>query len=233
MADQPLIPQGFPSDAKTVVPNIDFSNLAKSLLPQIYQNAPNFMAVMLSIAILKQELYDIIRSLTNVYNLYSSDSDNANSAVPKGVYLKMLATDLNASFSETDTDTQIFNSIVKRINFVVSRGSPISFYNYFSQNNLGGYFTNNAVQEVNNATIFFNVPVANTPLVTPNPYVVFEQDMFRLKAAGIKILVNSTVNIPYFQLGDLDGNVAAENAGFAGLDIFGQPLGGGFYSPLP
>jgi hypothetical protein len=233
VANQDLNPQVFPEGAVTILPNLDFYELAKARLPQIYNNAIDFMGIIFTIATIKQSIYDIIQSLCNVYNLYSSRSINTNIATPKGVYLRMLARDLNAPFSQDDNDSIVFGSIVKRINFVVSRGQPIAFFNYFEQNNLSGYFNNNAVQETNNATIFFNVPVPNEPLVTPNPFTVFNEDMFKLKAAGIKIVVNSSTNIPYFQLADLDGHVAPENAGFAGLNIFGQPLGGGFYHPYP
>lgn len=233
MANQDLNPQVFTTGAVTILPVLNFFELAKARLPQIYQNAPSFMAIIFIIATIKEEIYRIIQSLCNVYNLYSSRSINASIATPRGVYLRMLARDLNADFNSTDSDSIVFTSIVKRINFVVSRGQPVAFFNYFEQNNLSGYFTNDTVQEVNNATIFFNVPIPNEPLVTPNPFTVFVEDMFRLKGAGIKIVVNSSENIPFFQLADLNGNVAPENAGFAGLNVFGQPLGGGFYHPYP
>ena len=230
---QDLNPQFFPDGAVTILPNLDFYALAQARLPQIYNSAQDFMGLIFSIATIKQAIYDVIQSLCNVYNLYSSRSINTNIATPQGVYLRMLATDLGASFSDGDSDSTVFSSIIRRINLVVSRGQPIAFFNYFEQNNLSGFFTNNAVQEVNNATIFFNVPVPNEPLITPNPLTVFSQDMFRLKAAGIKVIVNSTTNIPYFQLADLNGHVAPENAGFAGLNIFGQPYAGGYYHPYP
>jgi hypothetical protein len=232
MANQDLNPQVFPDGAKTILPNLDFYALAQAKLPQIYNDAVDFMGLIFSIATIKQAIYDVIQSLCNVYNLYSSRSINTSIATPQGVYLRMLARDLNAPFSDGDSDSVVFSSIVKRINFVVSRGQPIAFFNYFEQNNLSGFFNNNTVQEVNNATIFFNVPVPNEPLITPNPFTVFSEDMFRLKAAGIKIIVNSSTNIPYFQLADLDGNVALENAGFAGLNVFGQPYAGGFYKSV-
>ena len=231
MTNQNLNPQFFPDVAKTILPNLDFYELAQKKLPQIYNNAQNFMGIIFSIATIKQQIYDIIQSLCNVYNLYSSTSKSPTIATPQGVYLRMLATDLNAPFSNEDNDSTVFSSIIKRINFVVSRGQASSFFNYFSQNNLSGFFNNSTVQEINNGTIFFNVPIPNTPLVTPNPFSVFSEDMFKLKAAGIKIIVNSSANIPYFQLADLNGNVAPENAGFAGLNVFGEPFGGGFFHP--
>lgn len=230
MANKPLTPQLFTDESKTVLPAIDFYEEAQKRLPQIYNSAVNFMGLIFSAATIKQEIYDIIRSLCNVYNLYSSTSDNQNSAVPAGVYLKMLARDMNAPFSESDTDGQIFTSIVKTINLAISRGRPRDFYNYFEQNNLSGYFNNSAVQEVGNATIFFNVPIADNPLLQINAFEVFKEDMYRLKAAGIRVDINSTINIPYFQLADLDGKVAPGNAGFAGLNAFGQPLNGGFFN---
>lgn len=233
MANQDLNPQTFPDNAKTIVPSIDFLEFLKTYIPQKYQQAPNFMAIINSIAILKQNLYDIIRSIANIYNLYSSDSDTPFSATPQGIYLRMLASNVSAPFSDGDSDSTVFNSIVNRMTLVDSRGQPKSFYNYFTYNNLNLAFNNNGVQEINNATIFFNVPIPDNPLATPNPYQVFVQDMFKLKGAGIKIEVNSTVNIPYFQLADLSGNVGPGNAGFAGLDTRGQQIGGGFYSPVP
>lgn len=232
MANQDLNPQFFPDDAKTLIPNKDFFVLAKEKLPQIYQLAIDFMGLIFSIATIKQGIYDVIQSLANVYNIYSSTSDNPAVAVPQGIYLKMLATNFGANFSEGDSDSVIFTSIINRITSVVSRGSAETFYNYFSQNNLGGQFTNLNVEETGNATIFFNVPIPDDPLLSPNPFQVFKEAMFRLKAAGVKVVINSTANIPYFQLADLNGNVGPGNAGFAGLDAFGQSFGGGFYTSL-
>lgn len=232
MTNQPLTRQSFPSTAVTIVPALNFFQQALNILPGFYKAAPKFIQAIFYIASVKQSIYDIIRSVANIYNLYSINSQNPDDATPKGIYLRMLAVQVNAPFSEVDDDSTVTNSIINRINYVVSRGTPLSFFNYFNFNSLGGYFNNVSVQETNNATIFFNVPVPNNPLINPNPFELFRENMERLKAAGIKIVINSTLNIPLFQLADLYGNVAPENAGFAGLDVFGEPVGGGFYKNL-
>lgn len=232
MSNTYLEPQIFPDQAVTLLPALDFLGIAKQNLPQIYQAAPNFMGIISATATIKQYLYDVIRSLTNIYNLYSSRSPNATDATPSGPYLRMLATNLDASFSDTDTDAEVITAIVRKTNFVVSRGQPKDFFSYFEQNSLAGNFNNVSVQESNNATIFFNVPVPNLPLMTPNPFDVFIASMQRLKASGVKISAVSSIDIPYFQLADLDENVGPDNAGFAGLNFYGRPVGGGHFKSV-
>lgn len=225
---QDLNPQYFPPGTVTLIPELDFVEYAKSFLPNIYQSAPNFMYLITSIAEIKQQIYNTIRSLCNIYNLYSS-GDGQTYDMPSGIYLKMLAASLNAPFSDADTDETIQVAIYNRLSLVNSRGQPLSFFQYFSQNGLGGSFTNDHVQEVGNATIYFNVPVQDDPGITPNPLDVFFNAMERLKAAGVKIFVNSLVNTPYFQLADINGEVDPGNAGFSTLDEFGNPEGGGYF----
>lgn len=224
---QKLIPQFFEDTTVTLLPAIDFYEEAKKKLPMIYQNARNFMALIKSICEVKQELYNIMRSLANTYNLYSSGSPDPYEATPQGVYLKMLASDLTAPFNENDEDYVIFESIVDRINSVVSRGNIKSFEDYFEQNDYE--FNNNTVQVIPNATIFFNVPIPNLS-VPFNPLDAFKRDIFRIKGAGIRIIVNSTANIPFFRLANTSGYIPPESAGFAGLDAFGRPIGGGYFS---
>ena len=232
LTPQPLIAQEFSDECVTLVPKIDFSTLVTQTLPMIYQNAPNFMGMMFSTAILKQEIYDIVRSLANVYNLYSSGNVGDEVSRPVGPYLKMLATDLNAPFNSVDDDATITQSIINRINSVASRGKPADFFNYFAQNGISSYFTNYYVEETGNATVFFYVPIEDDNLLVPNPIQVFKQNMEKIKAAGVKLVITSNVDVHYFWLAGLAGELPANGSTFAGLNIFNEPLGGGFFKSV-
>ena len=234
MTTFPLSPQAFTSQSVTQLPAFDFLAYAKTLLPQVYQIAPNFMDVVEVISANKQYLYDTIRSLINVMNLNNSGSGDAAS-VPSGVYLEMLASIFNSPYTVGQADYLIANSIQNTITFVNSRGLTSDFYRYFALNGLATYFNNNGVEDNNNATIFFNVPIPNTPSIPPNPYQIFYTNMFKLKAAGVEILVESG-NVPFFQLGALPTDsgppVAPGNAGFGILTPDGVVINGGFFISL-
>lgn len=225
-----LQPQIFTTGSNTVVPEIDFFAIASQILPNEYLAASNFMAIIQVIANQKQYLYDVIRSLTNTYNLYSSDNPTPGGTQPTGVYLKMLASDAAAPYDSSATDAVISDAVSNRFVSVSSRGTIKSFYDYFQYNELGGYFNNSTVQEDGNASILIIVPITDGG--SPNPFLIFEQDIFRIKAAGIYIVTQPAV-IPYFQYADLLGNVGPNNRGYAGLTDRNTTIGGGYYTPLP
>jgi len=225
-----LQPQVFADGSNTVVPGLDFYALANQILPNQYVSASNFMALIKVIADQKQYLYDIIRSLTNVYNLYNSDNNVPGGTQPEGVYLKMLASDAGAPYDANAQDPDIADAVSNRFISVSSRGTIKSFYDYFEFNELGGFFNNNTVQEDGNASILIIVPITDGG--SPNPFLIFQQGMFRVKAAGIYIVTQPAV-IPYFQYADLLGNVGPGNQGYAGLTDRGNTIGGGYYTPLP
>lgn len=227
-----LEPQIFSEGTITQLPFIDFFANSKAQLPQVYQNAENMMATLSLISDQKQQLYLTILSLINVFNLNSIVSTNDSS--PTGIYLEMLASCFNAPFTHGQEDYKIQNSIQNTVVFVNSRGYPSDFYNYFLYNGLNTYFTNANIQEDENATIFMNVPIVNTPLSPPNPFDIFVQNMNKLKGAGIDIIV-SAQNIPFLQYGSLPTDVppyevAPGNAGLGVLLPDGQVIGGGFFS---
>lgn len=181
-----LYPQVFPSTAVTLLPEIDFYDYAFQQLPLIYQNAANFCGMLKAISSQKQNLYDIIRSLVNVYNL--NDAGNLNpqtvpSGKPTGVYLKMLASVFNSSYSDSYDDVQITSIIQQSVIFINSRGLPSDFYKYFVNVGMEYAFTNGNVEEDGNATIFFNVPVSNNPVSQ--------------SSCNIQIIVNSAPSPPY------------------------------------
>jgi hypothetical protein len=228
-----LTPQFFDSYSVTQLPSIDFYNYALSQLPQVYQNAPNFTQTLLFISQQKQNLYDIIRSLVNVYNLNDTGA-GITPAPPYGIYLKMLAAVFNAPYTQGQEDNVISTSIKNTVCFVNSRGYPSDFYRYFYLNGLAGYFTNANIEEDGNASIFINVPVPDTPLTPPSPYQIFVNSMNKLKGAGIFIVVTG-LNIPFFQLGSLPTDsppyeVAPGNAGFGVLTPDGATINGGFFA---
>lgn len=320
----PLVPQLFGTTAQTQLPALSMYDSAYSQLPSVYQNAPNFIGVLQAISAQKQYLYDVIRSLINSYNLNDSlGSNNTDSATPTGIYLKMVASVFNAQYFPDSTDATILNLTQNITNFVNSRGRPHDFFNYFDINGIGAYFTNLNVNEDGNATIYFNVPIAdivnpqstvqiqltvtalagagpytiptgwqatgysttapyltindytinatgiyyltlystdittNVPaagftngtavagltftvtnpspsaVVSTNPYNVFVSNMLKLKAAGIKVVVN-TFHIPFFQYGSLTDppQVAPGNAGFGILQNNGKTINGGFFGSL-
>lgn len=228
MDNRDLFPQTFDPDALTLLPEINFFVEASNKLPQVYQNAPNFMAQLKVICDRKQFIYDIIRSLVNVFNLNSSDGFTP--ATPTRIYLEILASNITAPFSVGDLDIVILNSIRNRINFVNSRGKIDDFYRYFVLNSFGSNFTNSEVIEEGNATLNITVPL--NPTGTPDPLTVFQYDMFKLKAAGIEINVNPT-NPPMFAFSTLSGPDKFPNTkGFATLDARRNATGGGFYKTI-
>lgn len=224
--------QTFASGAVTQLPSINFYQYALSQLPQVYQNASNFCATLLVIATQKQYIYNCIQSLVNSYNLNDTGNGTA-SAQPSGLYAQMIASVFNAPYTSGATTATILNATQNAVVFVNSRGKPSDFYNYFSLNGLASSFTTENVQEVGNATIFFDVPVPDTPDSPPNPYDTFNNAMLKLKGAGIEIL-SIGQNIPFFQYGSLPTDsppesVAPGNAGYGILDPDGTVRGGGFY----
>ncbi|MDE2292179.1 MAG: hypothetical protein KGL53_08860, partial [Elusimicrobia bacterium] len=88
----------FPVEDVTQLPAIDFYEYAKGQLPQVYQNAPNFMATVRAISNNKQYLYNIIRSLVNVVNL-NNTGNGTGDATANGIYLQMLASIFNAPYT--------------------------------------------------------------------------------------------------------------------------------------
>lgn len=231
----PLIPQTFESGAITQLPEIDLFQFALAQVPSVYQNAPNFVGVLQNISAQKQILYETIRSLINSYNL-NDEGDGTADATPEGVYAQMIASVFDAPYTQQSaTNDDIINSTQNTVVFVNSRGYPSDFYDYFSLNGLDSYFTNENVEEDGNATIFFNVPIANTPDSPPNPLDIFQNATLKLKGAGIKVIIVGS-NIPYFQYGSLPTDsppyqVAPGNAGFG--ELRGNLVqGGGFYKSL-
>lgn len=225
-----LQPQVFSLGSNTVVPAVDFYAVANQILPDKYRMATNFMAIIKVISDQKQYLYDVIRSLTNVYNLYSSRNTVPGGTQPTDVYLRMLASDAGAPYDSNAINSDIADAVSNRFTSVSSRGTIKAFYDYFEYNELGGYFNNSTIQEDGNASILIIVPINNSG--SPNPFLVFQQDIFRIKAAGIYIVSQPAV-IPYFQYADLLGNVGPGNKGYAGLTERGNTIGGGYYTPLP
>lgn len=230
-----LSPQIFTNQMVTQLPAIDFFEYAKTLLPLVYQNAPNYMAAIKTISTNKQYIYDIIRSLVNSYNINDAGS-GADSAIPTGIYLQMAASVFNTPYATGSTDEQILNAIQNTVLFVNSRGYPSDFQKYFLLNNLEGYITNYNIEEDGNATIVFNVPIISSPLNPPNPFDVFTTDMLKLKGAGIEVIIIAA-NVPYFQYGSLPTDsppyqVASGNAGFGVLTNDGHAINGGFFISL-
>lgn len=231
-----LQPQVFSENAVTFLPAIDFFEYAKKQIPQVYQNAPNFMAVVKSISDQKQYLYDVIRSMVNIMNLYNTGNGDDTSP-PEGVYLKMLASIFNTPFNrgwDEAAINQLLPLYIKlSVLFVNSRGKISDFYKYFLLYNMAESFTKVNCEETGNASLFFNVPVANDPTLSPNPSVVFLNAMDKIKAAGISVTVLSG-NTPFFQLGSLPTDpgprVAEGNFGFGILTPEGVVLDGGFFS---
>lgn len=236
MKTEPLIPQLFLKGQTTQLPAINFFDLGYNLLPSVYRNASNFVSVIRTISDQSQYIYDVIRSLVNVVNLNSPTSQDASQSVPVGVYLHMLASLFGVQLNvDSPVDTTI-GRIRNKILFVNSRGRISDFYNYFVSNGLISSFNNDSVEEIGNATLYFQVPFIDDPLASPNPINSFIQDMNNLKSAGIKIIVFGET-IPYFQLASLptdDPPEAVEpgNAGFASLTPGGDAINGGFFLSL-
>ena len=231
-----LVPQTFGAGAATQLPQIDFYQYALSQLPQVYQNAPNFCAVLLAISTQKQKLYNIILSLINSYNLNDA-LKGSDPATPSGIYAQMIASVFNAPYTAGASDATIINATQTAVVFVNSRGYASDFYAYFALTGIASSFTNANVEETGNATIFFNVPIEDTPDLPPNPYQVFVNATLKLKGAGIKVVVGSSVNLPFFQYGSLPTDdppyqVAPGNAGFGILQSDGSVDNGGFYQGL-
>lgn len=232
MALYELLPQNFIITEITQLPSIDFFNFARTQLPQVYQNASNFMGVLSTISVQKQKLYDIIRSLVNVFNLNNA-GNGPDSAAPTGIYLQMLASVFNAPYSDGDSSLTIITNIKNAITFVNSRGRPSDFYQYFLINGLSQYFTNEGVEEDGNASIFFNLPISSVSTNPPTPVDIFLNSMNKLKAAGIEIFFTGS-DISYFQPGSLPTDsppfsTGPGNTGFGGLNSDGRVVGGGFF----
>jgi hypothetical protein len=218
-----ITPQQFPAGALTQLPAKDFIADLKTQLPSVYQNMPSFMGIMTAIATQKQQYYDIIRSLVNAVNYNSVNSTTIPSG-SSGDYLKIMANYLTQTYSSTASDSTLRSAIANRIVFVTSRGTIRDFYNYYVANGYGSQFTNALFQESGNASL--NVTIALDP--TTPAYTQFVYDLFKLKAIGIQLTVNSSV-IKYYQLGKPDQSVSADGAGLSYLDPRNNPVAGGFY----
>jgi len=231
MANLPLLPQNFDLDSKTVLPTINFYERAKSTLPQVYLNAPDFLSLLKVICDAKQQIYDIIRSLVNIYNM--DNSDTLTDSTPSGVYLQMLANNLSAPFvlNPPDSDQTIFLSVRNRTTFVNSRGLFNDFYRYFVLNGFADEFNPEGVKEVGNATINMTVPLPGSGV--PNPLTKITYDMFRIKSAGIEININPGV-IFYFGFSNLDepSSLNPTSQGWGNRDPRGVVTGGGFFFSL-
>src|ERR1700679_2742820 len=218
-----LQPQEFAQNAVTALPAIDFYQLYVNQLPQLFQAAPNFLAFVKSQTDYSQYLYDIIRSLLNIYNIDSESNP------PSGAYLQMLANDYAVIINPTDTDPIIKQNIMKRITLSISRGSVNDFANYFNENQIMTMNNTNFVL-TGNATISITVPASAIP-VPPSSYSQLElitEDLEKIKAAGIKLIVDST-NPPLFgYLGD--GGTQPNVLGYGIRQSDGSIVGGGHYS---
>jgi hypothetical protein len=94
------------------------------------------------------------------------------------------------------------------------------------------FFDNGDIAE-NAATLTLNVPLVDNFTVTPPSlaFTNFKIDINNIKAAGVKVVATS-VNPNYFCFGDINGNVGAGFAGFAGLDSRANLIGGGQFVSL-
>lgn len=236
-----LTPQTFGPTAVTQLPAIDFYAFALSQLPEVYATATNFLALVKVVSDQKQAIYDIIRSLVNVYNLNDTGNTTTppgDSAVPTGVminnsswgpYIQMLASQFATPYSQGSSDPQIANAIKNNVNFVNSRGLPEDFFNYFKYNGFEAYFTNTNIQENGNATISFSMPINNTG---PG-FQAFQTSVLKLKGAGIKVVVHP-LTVSLFQYGKLPSDsgpdVAPGNLGFGILQFNGDVINGGVFS---
>lgn len=226
MATQ-VVPQPFASGALTQLPEVNFANELKTSLPMIYQQMPNFMGIVTAIANQKQYYYDVIRSLVNAINYTGTNSTSVPSQ-SLGSYLKIAASAFASTYSETSLDSSIQRSINNRVTFVTSRGTIRDFYQYYVKNNLQSLFTPTLITESGNATL-----TVSTPLSTGDPaFQQFSYDLFKIKAAGVKIIVNSTAAKQYFELAKADGTVNADASGFSYLDPRNNPVGGGNFKTL-
>lgn len=230
MTNRQLDPQIFPTDAVTLLPEIDFYQVAFDSLPQVYKNAPNFISFLQQICIQKQYIYDVIRSLVNVYNLNSSDGFAP--ATPSGIYLEMLASNLTAPVSENENAQALLSAINNRIGFINSRGRPKDFYTYFRINGYGNYWNNTSIIEQWNATISITLPLP--PMGSPDPLDAFKFDMFRLKGAGIEINTEST-EAALLTFSKITGGTPVYNPAGLGWGIQeprGNVVGGGYFKRL-
>lgn len=217
-----LLPQTFDENAQTVLPAFDFVQDALNTLPSVYRNAENFTNVVVLKAKAKQFIYDIIRSLLNVYNL------NCGDCAPRGVYLKMLATDFGLDFGNTDSDENITRALRNRILFVNSRGKFQDFINYFLANSID--LTKVVFELDGNATIKITLPVSTTvtPPQTQSQYDKVLADLNLIKGGGIKLQLYPT-DIQYFAFSGENGESDPTTSGFANLDSQGRIVGGGYF----
>jgi hypothetical protein len=222
-----ITPQVFPKGALTLLPEKDFPSQLNSLLPMIYQQMPNFMGVAKAIAKQKQQYYDIIRSLVNSIN-YNGVNDDSTASDSSGDYLRIAASAFASTYSNSSDDSGIKQLINNRITFVTSRGTIRDFYQYYLKNNLQTSFTPALIKESGNATI--TVTTSMTP--TDSSFQKLSYDLFKIKAAGIRIMINSTATKQFFELAKPDGTVASDGLGFSYLDPRNNPIGGGNFKTL-
>lgn len=222
-----LTPQVFTKGALTQLPEKDFSLQLKTSLPMVYQQMPNFMGIATAIAKQKQYYYNIIRSLVNSINYNGVNSDSAPSQ-SAGDYLRIAASAFASTFSSTSDDSTIRQSINNRITFVTSRGTIRDFYQYYLKNDIKNLFTPALITESGNATL--TVTTALSP--GDSAFQQFSYDLFKIKAAGIKIVVNSTTVKQFFELAKPDGSVGSDGSGFSYLDPRNNPVGGGNFKTL-
>lgn len=216
-----IIPQGFSDDTFTVLPPRDFSSESISNFPLVYQNMPNLVNMMGIISLINQNYYDILRSLTNAININSVGTSSGDAA-PTQDYLKICANWFNAPYSDSDTDQTVSDSIKGRIIFVNSRGTIASFYSYYLNSGIVNFFDNEHFVESGNATLDITIPY----LVGSDAYNQFDYDMFKMKAAGIKINLSSTV-LSYYEFSNATNELKTDDAGFSYIDARGYRVGGG------
>ena len=217
-----LLPQNFDENAQTVLPAFDFVQDALNTLPNVYRNAKNFSNVVILKAKAKQFIYDIIRSLLNIYNL------NSSNCAPVSVYLRMLATDFGLDFGSADSDANIARALRNRILFVNSRGKFQDFINYFLANAID--LTKVVFELDGNATIKLTLPVTTTvtPPQTQSQYDKVLADLTLIKGGGVKLLF-VPVDISYFSFAGANGESDPSTGGFASIDSQGRLIGGGYF----
>src|SRR5574343_512782 len=131
-----LEPQEFHPKSVTQLPALDLYEYCYQNLPGIYKQAPNFTAMLKALSIENQYLYDIIRSLINVWNLNNTKGNETYPAIPSGIYLNMLANMVNAQYSALSLSTSTYNAIQNTISYLNSRGRISDYYTYFKNNGL-------------------------------------------------------------------------------------------------
>jgi AraC-like DNA-binding protein len=129
-------PQEFPTQQVnfTVLPPSQFYEKAIEILPTIYRNDPKFLAMVKTITDRQKYLYDMIRSLVNVYHLVGPTNYLANN-----VYMEMLArvfsVNFNYVFSSVGENVSVDYEILKHniVSKVYQINSMGTLYDLFLQ----------------------------------------------------------------------------------------------------